>query len=56
MEVESPLGCCGGISICCWIDLKEQFLRTCTNEFKDVMERLELVDFPLIGGKWTWSN
>lgn len=30
-----------------------QFFTTCVKEFKEVIERLELVDLPLTGGKQT---
>lgn len=29
---------------------------TWANEFKDVLEELELVDLPLVGSRWTWTN
>lgn len=25
-------------------------------EFKEVVDRLNLVDLPLMGGRWTWTN
>lgn len=29
----------------------EHFSSSCTKEFKDIMDKLELMDLPLVGGK-----
>lgn len=34
----------------------EHFSRVCTEEFKETLDRFELLDLSLMGGKWTWSN
>lgn len=58
-EVESPMGCvCGDFNM--MLSRHEragsQISSICMKEFKEVMERLELVDLSLTGGKWTWFN
>lgn len=32
------------------------FLASEANDFKEVMDRLDMIDLLLLGGQWTWSN
>lgn len=34
----------------------DQFSAKCADEFKEIVDRLGLMDLPLVGGRWTWSN
>lgn len=34
----------------------DQFSRACAKEFKEILDKLDLMDLPLVEGKWTWIN
>lgn len=35
---------------------EKHFLRVCTDEFKKILDRLNLMDLPIMEDKWTWFN
>lgn len=35
---------------------REHFSRVCANELVETLDKLELLDLTLMGGKLTWSN
>lgn len=36
--------------------LGEHFSRVFAEKFRKALDRFDLLDLPLMGGKWTWSN